>query len=105
MEQPRIIQDCNRLIEMPVLRFELRELQYGGCGFRGVLLGAPHLSKQLPRSIPTTCTSFQPRKIPSGERSSWLFRIAYPFLQFAAGWLALLSIQLVPILRHDKKKP
>jgi hypothetical protein len=27
MEQARIIQDCNRLIEMPVLRFELREVQ------------------------------------------------------------------------------
>jgi hypothetical protein len=69
---------------MPVVRFELRKVQQSGCQFRRFCVSAPHIAKQLPRSIPAAGTNFQSRKIPSRERSSWLFRIAHPFLQFAA---------------------
>ena len=95
MQQTRVIQNRNRLIEMPVFHFKLRKLEQARRDRWRFDAGESQISKQLAGTLSPPGANFQPGEIPPRECSPWLFRSAHPFLEFAARGFMLRTVQLI----------
>src|SRR6266403_6282915 len=65
MQEARITQDRNRLIEMSILHFKLRKLDESRHYRRRSYSSAAKIAKYLPGSLPVTGPNLEPGKIPS----------------------------------------
>src|SRR4029450_3864688 len=103
MKPARVVQNRNGLIEVPILNFELCELEQSGCDRLRFYAGVAKIGKQLSSALPAPCTNFEPCEIPSRKCSSWLFRAAYPSLQLVARWFVFRWRRLVESREENRK--
>ena len=95
LQRTGVIQNRDRLVKMPIFHLEFCKLYKSGRDRRGSYFTATQLREQLPCPVSAPGAGFKLGKVPPRKCSPRLFRIAHPFLQFAARRSMLGRVKLI----------